>query len=76
MPTILKRSETSLFQDYLVHRGLSDQKHAPFLAHWVDLYLSFSAGQESTPFEIGLERFLKHISLQPNFQGVWQAKQV
>ncbi len=57
-------------------RGLVLEKHIPFYARWAHLYLAFvsQARGESLPFEIGLERFLKHTSIQENCQG-WQVGQ-
>jgi len=75
MPTFHSYNILLDFQKHLTARGLSDPKHVSFLAYWANVYLSFSRDLGQVPFEIGLDRFLKHISLQPNFQGVWQAKQ-
>ncbi|MBK8575898.1 MAG: integron integrase [Elusimicrobia bacterium] len=64
------------FQKLLRERNLALEKHIPFLARWAHLYLAFLAQgkDDSLPFEITLERFLKHTSLQEKNQP-WQIQQ-
>lgn len=64
------------FQNLLRQRNLALEKQIPFLAQWAQAYLTF-LGQNTdgaVPFEIGLERFLKHTSIQGKFQP-WQIAQ-
>lgn len=64
------------FQKLLRDRNLAMAKHIPFLARWAHLYLAFlgQGPDASLPFEITLERFLKHTSLQEKNQP-WQIQQ-
>jgi hypothetical protein len=73
MTTYYKTNFLPEFQNYLRQRGLVLEKHIPFFARWAHLYLAFISQDrgEALPFEIGLERFLKHTSIQENCQG-WQ----
>lgn len=76
MLTPYKNSFLPEFQKFLLERRLAPDKSVPFLARWVHLYLAFlsQAGGAVLPFEVGLERFLKHTSLQENFQP-WKIEQ-
>ena len=76
MTTFYKTNFLPEFQNYLRQRGLVLEKHIPFFARWAHLYLAFISQDrgETLPFEIGLERFLKHTSVQENCQG-WQVSQ-
>jgi integron integrase len=64
------------FQSLLRQNSLAPEKQIPFLARWAQTYLSFlgQATDGTMPFELGLERFLKHTSLQGKFQP-WQIEQ-
>ncbi len=64
------------FQKYLQERRLAPENRIPFLARWAQMFLQFNAEAKAAgiPFDIGLERFLKHISLQEKTQA-WQMQQ-
>lgn len=64
------------FQNLLRERKLALEKQIPFLARWAQTYLTFlgQTADGAVPFEIGLERFLKHTSIQEKFQP-WQIAQ-
>jgi integron integrase len=64
------------FQKLLAERRLVPEKHIPFYARWAHRFVQFrkAAGETLPPFEIGLQNFLKHISLQTEIQE-WQLRQ-
>jgi integron integrase len=76
MQTFYKSDFLPEFQIYLRERGLALEKRISFIARWAHLYLAFidQPGGHALPFEIGLERFMKHTSIQENIQG-WQVQQ-
>ncbi len=76
MPTTFTFSYLPDFQKYLLERQLAPENRVPFLARWAHLYKKFNgeAGGDGLPLELGLERFLKHTSLQENTQP-WQIQQ-
>lgn len=76
MPVSYRNDFLPDFQKYLRERRLAPENRTPFLARWAQLFLQFTAHAEGDvlPFEIGLERFLKHISLQEKTQA-WQMGQ-
>jgi integron integrase len=64
------------FQNLLRQRKLALEKQIPFLARWAKTYLAFlgQSPDASVPFDIGLEHFLKHTSIQEKIQP-WQIAQ-
>lgn len=73
MNTLYRSTYLPEFQKYLTERRLAPENRIPFLARWAQMFLHFNAEAKAAgiPFDIGLERFLKHISLQEKTQP-WQ----
>lgn len=76
MNTLYKSHYLPEFQKYLTERRLVPENHIPFLARWAQMFLNFNTEAQAAgiPFEVGLERFLKHISIQEKTQP-WQMQQ-
>jgi len=64
------------FQKVLRERNLVPEKHIPFYAGWAVRFLDFHkrAGDGRPPFDILLQNYLKHISLEDKIQD-WQLRQ-
>jgi len=49
------------FQDFLLSRSLVPAKNAPFYAHWVSQFLTFSNKNQNVKPNIRIEKSLIHV---------------
>ena len=62
------------FQDFLVSRSLVPAKNAPFYAHWVSKFFSFSNRNEDLGSNLKVQKFLNQLKSQKKIAD-WQIKQ-
>jgi integron integrase len=62
------------FQDFLLSRSLVPAKNAPFYAHWVSQFLTFSNKNQDLGPDLRVEKFLNHLKSQKKIAD-WQVKQ-
>ncbi|MFH1024455.1 MAG: integron integrase [Planctomycetota bacterium] len=62
------------FQDFLLQRRLSDDRHAPFLALWVSRFIAFSNSHQSIPLDERISGFLENWGRDGKTPD-WQVRQ-